>query len=137
MRSAWMTGAKRVVSARPPTVWVGLSWLCSSGNSPLELLEPADHPVVCLVALKHLVALVVGVAQLEDPVGERLRLGLRRIELRDGVGVCHGLTLRRAPDAGTTPSTVPSCHERQYRFVTRSAEIGATVATNRHFGVGF
>ncbi len=33
MRSRWVTGAKRVVSARPPTVWVGLSWLCNSGKS--------------------------------------------------------------------------------------------------------
>ena len=31
MRSACSTGAKSVVSPRPPTVSVGLSWLCSSG----------------------------------------------------------------------------------------------------------
>ncbi len=31
MRSACVTGAKSVVSARPPTVCVGLSWLRSVG----------------------------------------------------------------------------------------------------------
>ena len=32
MRSACVTGLKSVVSARPPTVWVGESWLCNSGK---------------------------------------------------------------------------------------------------------
>jgi hypothetical protein len=32
MRSAWVTGANSVVCARPPTVCVGLSWPCNSGN---------------------------------------------------------------------------------------------------------
>ena len=76
MRSACSTGANSVVSARPPTVCVGLSWLCSSGMQPLELVEPPHQRVVLRVAdAVDGVALVVRVAQLEDARRQLLRLG--------------------------------------------------------------
>ena len=101
MRSACSTGAKSVVSPRPPTVSVGLSWLCSSGYSALERLEPVHEPVVLRVGDDRRVALVVRVARLVDADREALHL-VGRVGEADAlvdVVVHHIDSLGTTPDA--------------------------------------